>query len=312
MDTDNQRVANFIIGGTEKAGTTSVFMYLGDHPQVCGSSSKETDFFRQELSGDPSLDRLSYAKYFPHCHVLIPVVMEASPGYLGEAASVVPRISSLLPDVKLLFILRDPIERLYSSYNFHVGKLNISEDIQFRDYVEKCLAYDRKQAAAIDLGLDEWYLKVMKFGCYADYLAPYFAAFPRGNIKVMFFEQLRDDVAGFMCELSEFLGIDATIWKRYEFRKANVTFSGGNKLIHKVAIYINSKTEPFLRRRPRLKRFLVDSYKKMNQAREGYDPMLDLVRKELNDYYHPSNNALRNLLGKELPESWYAHVKSTD
>ena len=312
MAIEQLRVANFIIGGTEKAGTTSVFMYLGDHPQVCGSSSKETDFFRQESSGDAEIDRQNYAKYFTHCHASTPVVMEASPGYLGEAATVIPRIASLLTDVKLLFILRDPIERLYSSYNFHVGKLNISEDIQFKDYVEKCLAYDSKQATPVDLGLDEWYLKVLRFGCYSDFLVPYFNAFPRNQIKVMFFEQLCDDVPGFMCELSEFLEIDARFWENYEFRKANVTFSGGNKLFHRVAIYINSKAETFLRRRPKIKRFIVDCYKKLNQAREGYDPMPDFVRNELNNYYHPSNIALSNLLGKELPQSWYAHVQAAE
>lgn len=312
MVTDNLRVANFIIGGTEKAGTTSVFMYLGDHPQVCGSSSKETDFFRRELPGDASLDRLNYAKYFSHCQASVSVVMEASPGYLGEAASVVPRISALLPDVKLLFILRDPIERLYSSYNFHVGKLNISEDVQFMDYVEKCLAYERNEATAIDLGVGEWYLKVMRFGRYADFLKPYYEAFPRDNIKVMFFEQLRDDVIGFMEDLSAFLEIDGDFWRQYEFRKANVTFSGSNKLLHKAAIYINGKTEPFLRRRPNMKRILVGCYKKLNQAREGYEPMSISVRTVLDNYYRPCNNTLRNLLGEEIPGSWYSHVQSTD
>lgn len=312
MASDNPPVANFIIGGTEKAGTTSVFMYLGEHPQVCCASSKETDFFRQELTGDPAMDRLSYARYFSHCKESVPVVMEASPGYLGESASVVPRMASLLQDVKLLFILRDPIERLYSSYNFHVGKLDIPEDVDFQSYVEKCLAYDRGEKMAKDLGLGEWYLKTMRFGCYADFLVPYLDAFPRASIKVMFFEHLRDDVSGFMRELSAFLGIDTGFWSQYEFKKANVTFSGRAKMLHKAAIYINNKSEPFLRRRPWLKRFIVNCYKMINQAREGYDPMPVQVRRQLENYYHPCNQALRNMLGEEIPKSWGAHVQSAD
>lgn len=309
MAADTPRVANFIIGGTEKAGTTSVFTYLGEHPQVCGASSKETDFFRQTLSGNPTQDRSNYARYFSRCPESVPIVMEASPGYLGEAASVVPRMSSLLPDVKLLFILRDPIERLYSSYNFHIGKLNIAEDIGFGDYIEKCLAYERSEAAPRELGMDEWYLKAMRAGRYADFLAPYFAAFPRTNIKVMFFEQLRDAVAAFMLELSGFLEIDSAFWEGYGFTKTNVTFSGSNRSLHKVAIFLNSKSEPFLRQRPKLKRFLVGVYKKLNQAREGYSPMPGSARVRLDDYYRPCNDTLRKLLGREIPASWHSQMR---
>jgi len=304
MSTDTPRVANFIIAGTEKAGTTSIFMYLGEHPQVCGSSTKETDFFRQEFSGDPVQDRRHYSSYFTRCKESVPVLMEASPGYLGEAASVVPRLSSLLPDVKLLFILRDPIERLYSSYNFHLGKLDISKDVKFEDYVEKCFSYDRSGVGADELGMDEWYLKTLRFGRYVDFLEPYFEAYPRDQIKVMFFEQLKSDVAGFMKELSAFLDIDGSFWDQYEFRKANVTFSGSNRLLHKAAMYINSKTEPFLRQRPNLKHVLVNFYKKINQAREGYDPMPVSVRNELEAYYRPWNQALGKLLGDEIPVPW--------
>ncbi len=304
MGVNQARVANFIIGGTEKAGTTSVFTYLGEHPEVCGALSKETDFFRQESSGDLEKDLENYSKFFSRCNTSVPYVMEASPGYLGEAFQVVPRMAALVPEVKLLFILRDPIERMYSSYNFHVGKLNIPEDISFEAYVDKCIRFDGGLASPAELGVEEWYLKVLKFGRYADFLAPYYDAFPSGNIKVMFFEQLRDDVAGFMDELSGFLGIDAEIWKQYEFRKTNVTFSGSNKLLHKAAIYFNSISEPILRQRPRLKRTLVDFYKKINQAREGYDPMSEQAQAALQEYYASSNASLRTLLARNLPPSW--------
>lgn len=306
MMSDESRIANFIIGGTEKAGTTSVFMYLSEHPEVCGSSSKETDFFRSGFTGSKLQDLEQYSRFFPRCQreVIAPVVMEASPGYLGDAAQVVPRIASLAPDARFLFILRDPIDRLYSSYNFHVNKLNIDESITFQDYVERCLSYDRGEKPAEQLELDDWYLKVLRYGCYADFLPLFINTFGRDRVKVMFFDDLNRDVAGFMKEVSRFLAIDDTFWDRYEFQKTNVTFSSKSKLLHRLAMFVNTQAESLLRQRPRLKRALVDVYKRFNQKREGYDPMSAGVRSRLEGYYRPANQALHELLGQGIPEGW--------
>ncbi|MFO1468554.1 MAG: sulfotransferase domain-containing protein [Steroidobacteraceae bacterium] len=298
------RFANFIIGGTEKAGTTSVFDNLGAHPEVCAASRKETDFFRSGYTGEAGEDAQNYAAFFARCDQRSPIFMEASPGYLGEARSVAPRIRSLAPDAKLLFILRDPLDRLYSSYHFHRGKLNLPEALSFEDYVSRCMAYDRGTARPEELGLDEWYLKVLRFGCYAEFLALYRSQLPAGNIKVMFFESLARDETGFMVELSRFLRIDADFWAGYELRKSNVTFSGRNKLLHRLAMGLNTAAEPILRRVPAVKRQIVRAYKAVNQQREGYDPMQGEVRAALIDYYGPSVRDLGTRLGVEVPDSW--------
>jgi hypothetical protein len=304
---ESQRLANFIIGGTEKAGTTSVFVYLSTHPEVCSSVNKETDFFREDFCGDIEKDKQFYSKYFSRCNASMPIVMEASPGYLGEAVKVVPRMVNMVPDVKLLFILRDPIERLYSSFNFHVAKLDIPSSLSFAEYVDKCLTYDRGEQSARELGLNDWYLKTLAFGRYAESLKLYYDHFPRNQIKVMFFEQLKDDVVSFMHELSDFLGIDARIWDTYEFSKENVTFSGKNKLLHRVAMRANTMLEPLLRRNPSLKHAIVRQYKRFNQAREGYDPMSDNVRQELEAYYRPFNTELAEILGNNSVLPWSGH-----
>lgn len=295
----------FIIAGTEKAGTTSVFMYLTEHPEVCASMRKETDFFRRK-GVDDSLSLDGYEERFSHCAGTGPIRMEASPAYLGEARTVAPRMAAVLPDAQLLFILRNPVERLHSSYHFHVGRLNINESVSFRTYVDKCLAYDGGTASAEELGLDPWYLNVLRYGRYSDYLQVYLSSFPAANIRVMFFEDLRDDPRAFMTELSEFLGIDAAFWDTFEFRRENVTFSAGNKTLHRLALGINNMTEPYLRRMPRLKSWLVALYKRLNLAGEGYTPMADDVRNRLQAYYASSNGALSELLGRSVPPSWRA------
>ena len=296
------RLANFVIGGTEKSGTTSVFDYLSAHPQVCASSIKETDFFRHGYTGDPALDARRYASYFQKCNPRSPVWLEASPGYLGEAATVAPRLRALVPDAKVLFILRDPVERLYSSYNFHRGKLDLPASMSFDDYLQHCLAYDH-QGGRPQAGLEEWYLKVLRYGCYAEFIASFRSQLPLGQLKVMFFESLREDAQAFMVALSEYLGIDAGFWAGFTFHKSNVTFSGRNPALHRLAMRINAIAEPLMRRYPGVKRMLVNAYKAVNQEREGYDPMSPQARELLIKYYAPSVRALEQL-GTTLPPTW--------
>jgi hypothetical protein len=297
------RLANFVIGGTEKAGTTSVFDYLSAHPQVCGSSRKETDFFRHGYSGDAAADARAYAAYFERCDGRARVLMEASPGYLGEAATVAPRMQALVPGVRLLFILRDPVERFQSSYEFHRGRLNLPQDMSLDDYLQRCLAYERDGARAAG-GLDEWYLKVLRFGRYAECIDRFRLQMPAANLKVMFFEALCRSERDFMVELSAFLGIDAGFWSSYAFRPSNVTFSGRNAWLHRLALRANTLAEPLLRRFPAAKRVLVGAYKAVNQEREGYDAMPAASRARLVAYYAASVAALRRQPGVVLPGSW--------
>jgi hypothetical protein len=182
--------------------------------------------------------------------------------------------------------------------------LNIPEELSFSQYVANCLQFERRKMCDDGAGLDEWYLRVLGFGCYARYLKTYAGSFPASNIKVMFFEELRDDPKKFMTDLSEFLSIDKTYWSDFDFRKENVTFSAKNPLLQRVALRLNSAGEKILRRRPGLKRRLVNLYKKINQEREGYDEIPLAIEQQLQNYYAPSNRELSKMLGRDLPPGW--------
>ncbi len=308
MDSTDLSLANFIIAGADKAGTTSVFVYLSQHPEICAASKKETDFFRTEYTGDKNRDKINYSRYFRGCQKSQPVIMEASPAYLGEAALVVPRIRSMIPDVRILLILRDPVERLYSFYKFHVGQLNIPDDMSFAEFVQRCEIYSAGNTEPADLGLSEWCLQALKSGRYVEYLNEYYDLRPQAEIKIMFFEMLRDDSPCFMTDLSKFLGINESFWCDYEFRRNNVSFAGRNKLLHRAAMGLNAITEPLLRQRPSLKRAVVGVYKSLNQARDGFEPMSAEMGQRLARYYHESNLELVKLLNLELPDSWHTDV----
>lgn len=294
-----ERLPNFIIGGTEKAGTTSVFTYLSQHPEVCASREKELEFFRS--AGGSAAD---YAKHFAHCPADAKIVMEASTAYLGEAAEVAPRMAAIVPDVKLLFILREPASRLFSSFNFHKSRLNIPSDMPFADYVEQSLAFHKGKLNGSRQIADDWQYGVLGLGRYADSLTHIYEHLPRHNVKVMFFEQLKADTAGFMDELSDFLGIGKEPWQGFEFHKENVTIRPRNEFIQRMALWLNDRGESVLRRNPAMKRKLVGIYKSFNQRRTTHAGIPDATGEELQAFYAPANASLREMLGCELPEEW--------
>lgn len=122
---------NFIIIGAMKAGTTSLYNYLASHPQISGSKIKETNFFTTDKNFGKGLDW--YLSLFDN---KMKFAFEASPDYTKRHIynGVPQRIHSILPDIKLVYILRDPIKRIVSHYthNFAHGreKRNLNEYIK--------------------------------------------------------------------------------------------------------------------------------------------------------------------------------------
>lgn len=108
---------NFVIIGAQKAATTSLWHYLRLHPRVAMSAAKETNFFVAEMAWDRGLSW--YESQFAHARDADPVAVgEASPNYTmyPELAGVPERMAKTIPEARLIYVLRHPIERMVSSY----------------------------------------------------------------------------------------------------------------------------------------------------------------------------------------------------
>src|SRR5437016_1007207 len=106
---------SFIVIGAQKAGTTSLDSYLRTHPQVAMSSVKETNFFVEERAWGKG--RRWYEGLFDAAGTAT-AVGEASPTYsmFPLFAGVPERMARLLPEARLIYLVRDPIERIRSAY----------------------------------------------------------------------------------------------------------------------------------------------------------------------------------------------------
>ena len=204
---DSAQDSNYaIIGGTSKAGTTSLFLYLADHPQLCGANSKETGFFLDDNYPRRTKYRLQdglnhYSTYFNLCADR-PYYLDATPDYLYSVGAAL-RIRSSLTKVKLIFILRDPVDRLVSWYRFAKQLGRIAADLPFEDYVVQQFA-----ESPISPG-EQPYMRALQQGRYDTYLQSYYDCFSPDDIFIASYETLKHDAPQLMLDLSKFLGIDS-------------------------------------------------------------------------------------------------------
>ena len=139
-ETEQIKLPNFIVIGAPKSGTTSLFYYLGQHPDIYLPVRKELHFFSyEELSkrnhgpGDAEIVGnlcATYEQYVAHYRDVKTerAIGEVSPSYLYYSASA-ERIYSMLGSIKIIAILRNPIDKAYSQY-MHL-KRDGREDLDF-------------------------------------------------------------------------------------------------------------------------------------------------------------------------------------
>jgi hypothetical protein len=138
---------NYLIIGAQKAGTSSLFNYLSMHPQVKNSYKKEVHYF------DKNYDKPInwYKQYFPFKFGVNDKTMigEATPNYLYHPF-VAGRIKKTIPDVKMIVLLRNPVERVISQYFQAVRKNNekrpLMQSLLEEEQEEKIGIMDKIQA----------------------------------------------------------------------------------------------------------------------------------------------------------------------
>jgi hypothetical protein len=195
----------FLVIGAQKAGTTALYAYLRWHPAITGPSWKEVSFFdRHWWRGERW-----YRGQFP-LRSAGRLVGEASPSYLFHPLAP-ERVRSLLPDVRLIALLRDPVERAYSQYQHEValGREPLSfedaleaEEERTRGEVERLVADPRA------FSRDWWDHTYAARGLYAEQLERWLAVFPRNQLLVVATDELGEKPAETYAAVLSFLGVE--------------------------------------------------------------------------------------------------------
>ncbi len=205
---------NFLVIGAARSGTTSLYRMLAQHPDIFLSPRKEPSFFAYEghpldFCGprDRELGAPAYAITRREDYEALfagwkgqRAIGEASPFYLCVEGTA-ERIARLLPEVKLIAVLRDPAARAFSQYAMFVR--DGRERLGFRRALAQCEARRRANWA------QGW--QYIELGFYARQLQRYYAHFARQQIKILFYDDLCRDPAGFFRDVLEFLDVDPSV-----------------------------------------------------------------------------------------------------
>jgi sulfotransferase family protein len=196
-----------LIIGAQKSGTTSLFNYLVQHPDVLPPLRKEVHYF--DFHHDRGVQW--YRGRFPYSHRLRrgSLTLDASPYYLVHPL-VPQRAAQLLPEVKLIALLRNPVDRALSHYQHEVrgGR----EPLSFAEAIEK--ESERLAGEEERLGNDPDYYSFnhhrysyTRRGLYIEQLRRWVQHFPRSQLLVLQSEWLFRDPVAATTAVHDFLGL---------------------------------------------------------------------------------------------------------
>ncbi len=208
---------DFLIIGTQRGGTTSLYSYLARHPKVAPASVKEVHYFSFFYERGSSW----YESNFPRSRGLRGRISgESSPYYLFHP-HVPERVLAVCPDVKLIALLREPVARAYSHYR-HECRLG-EESLSFEDAIAK-----ENERFAGDPFLDgsHQHFSYAARGRYAEQLENWYQHFPREQMLILRSEDLFNDPERVCAETLGFLGLRPHRLSAYERYNAGAELAG--------------------------------------------------------------------------------------
>ncbi len=284
MNHETVKLPNFLIFGVQKAGTTSVYNYLKQHPDVYLSPVKEPNFLEKDW------DKLAeqghqfkpkqivtfeqYSSLFEDVNNEI-AIGEISPNYLFHHHSSVGQIKRYVPNAKLIAILRNPVDRAISDYLMHV------REAQSNTPLKEQIEYKAHKSFVI--------LK----GYYYQQVKHYFEAFNREQISIFLYDDLRKDSQKFMQEIYKTIGVnpDFEADTSQKFQMAQIPKNEGiNKLLVKknpIRSLAATLLKPLFseEKRQKIRSFLISINAKSKEEMDSFDEekqlLLNLYREDI-------------------------------
>ena len=305
LQTVATKIPSFLFIGTGKAGSTSLYHYLNEHPEIFMSPIKETNFFsyeggRPDFAGPGDLASLAHKttittieKYLDNFQGVTDeqAIGEVSPSYL-YVPQAPQRIKKYLPDVKMIVILRNPVDRAYSNFQ-HRMNLGVEPLTDFSE------AITAEKTRIANNWAPTWHY--LKQGFYYEQLQRYFDLFDSSQFKIYLFEDWLSDKLGLIRDLFEFIEVDPDFTPNM-ITKYNISGKPKSELLNSFLAQKNPiKTA--------LKKILpqkICSQLSASAQTKNLQKLPSLsadVRQQLNQIYQPDILKLQKLINRDL-SSW--------
>lgn len=223
---------NFFISGAPRCGTTALYTYLSEHPNIFMSRVKELNYFATDF---PNVQKVAfnapkdYLKVFADAEARHIAIGEASPFYLFSEVAF-ENMHAFDSDAKIILSLRNPVEFIQSYHRLNLSLLREDEPDLAKAWdlqdARRQGQHIPKSARQVDLLM---YGEVGQFGKYVQRL---FKIFPREQVKIILLEDLAADTVAVYEDVLAFLGVPSD--KRTEFPQVNANFENKSQLLAKV------------------------------------------------------------------------------
>jgi hypothetical protein len=260
---------NFVVIGAMRSGSTSLYKYLQDHPQVF-MPRKEIHFFDRRFDRGLDWYRSRFEGYAGE-----PAVGEATPTYLADPQAL-ERMAGVIPDARLVAILRDPVERAYSHYWME------------RAREREPRTFEQAVADELASGPSDDRHDYLSRGRYLGQLEAVCARFPRDRLEVLLFDDLRDRPGPTYAGTCRFLGVDDG------FAPSRL----GDR-VNRFVAFRSMRVRDMRRRLPKAFR-IGRIVGRLNAVEGGYPPMPPATAAELRRYFEADNRALAEWLDRDL------------
>ena len=290
---------NFFIVGAPKCGTTAMNDYLAQHPDIF-MAKKEIHYFGSDLKTRLKISESEYLQYFQQAGNK-KIIGEASVWYLySKKASI--EIKKFSPEAKILIMLRNPVEVLYSLHSQHLfdGNENVTD---FEEALN--LDAERKRGNRMPHSLDFFALPPYRDSVlFAEQVRRYLDSFGRENIHVVLYEDFIADTEKAVTETLNFLGLDRKIQMTYNVINPNkrIRFFSLHRLLKNPSVGIKKLARiilPFKKLRHRIMVYLF----KWNIHIKARDKMNDQLYARLKASFSDDISSLEKIIHRDLT-SW--------
>lgn len=277
----DNRLPDFILAGTTKAASTWIYECFEDHPEIATHANdtlqyfdihkhRGLDWYRSQF--DPSPDQ---------------VIGEASPTYMYSVGTV-ERMAKTVPDVDLLFCLRNPVDRAFSQW--------------WHGYSEGLWSYE------FDAALEDFppYQMWIEPGFYNRYLDAFEEYFDRNQIHVWLFDDLVDDNGSFIAEVFDTVGVDSSYVPTPVGDTSNKARTAAPDVYQTAVKWIRSNSPDEINH---MLRPMWEQFRWLIEDRSPYEEGMDsATRAELEQIYVDDIRALSSRLDRDL-DHWFELVK---
>jgi hypothetical protein len=287
------RKIDVMIVGAQKAGTTSLLRYFGEHPECISHPQKEFSYFTDVREFNEGWET-AFKKYYAHAIIGGKKKLIAKNASLCTNAEGLKRLREHNPACKLFIILRNPVERTYSSYlmekNF--GSVNF----EFTDLPDLIGKHQHDKSWDYKFFID--------FSLYAHHIKTMYTFFPKEQVHILLYDELQQNPAELCKHAFQKTGVNDAFVPQVKIRH-NVTQKTRSSVYARVMAKFLHNENPL---KKAIKKFLpghkVYKYgellREINKTDKKHEGIPEETKKFLVDFYRPYNAELEELIGKDL------------